>query len=311
LATAERLSLRVVVPGDPVRPTGLDDLAHREPVNGKGGVPVGIWVRGRGRLDELLSGSLAIVGARSATTYGASVAGSLAAEVARAGVTVVSGGAFGIDQAAHWGALAVSMPTVAVLACGADRHYPAAHRDLLDRIADHGAVVSEVPPGWSPTRLRFLARNRLIAAMTQGTLVVEAAHRSGALNTANWAARLGRPLLGVPGPVTSAQSEGVHELLRSGQGLLVTRGDDVLEALGPIGELISDRPRGPQRPEDALAEPERRVLEALPVVDGVRPEALARTAGMPVGVVRASLVALAELGLAETKGGRWRIRRAS
>src|SRR4029078_13034542 len=121
-----------------------------------------------------------------------------------------------IDQAAHRGALAGGVSTVAVLACGVDRAYPAAHQRLLDHLADRGAVVSELAPGCAPTRLRFLARNRVIAALTRGTVVVEAAVRSGALNTANWANRLHRTVMGVPGPVTSAPSQGVHQLIRTG-----------------------------------------------------------------------------------------------
>lgn len=311
LAEAESQGVRFVVPGDIEWPHGFDDLAVRDPVSGKGGAPVGVWVRGTGRLNELLPGSIAIVGARSATTYGDSVARSIAHEVSVAERVVVSGAAYGIDRSAHAGALSSQLPTIAVLACGADRHYPAAHRDLIDVIADTGgAVVSEVPPGWSPTKLRFLARNRLIAAMTGGAVVVEAAHRSGALNTANWSARLGRVLMGVPGPVTSAQSEGVHELIRSGQAALVTSGADVLELLAPVGESARPRPRGAERPEDALSGAERRVLDALPVVDGATVESIARTAGVGPSSVSAQLVRLGEAGLAETDGRVWRLRRA-
>ena len=180
---------------------------------------------------------MAVVGSRSATTYGAGVAAELAAHVAGEGVTVVSGAAFGIDQAAHRGALAARGPTVAVLACGVDRAYPAAHRDLLTYIAETGLVVSEAPPGCAPTKLRFLSRNRIIAAVSLGTVVVEAAVRSGALNTANWATSVNRILMGVPGPVTSAPSEGVHELLRSKDAALVTRGADVLELVSPSGSF--------------------------------------------------------------------------
>ena len=176
----------------------LDDLAGVEPLQDRGGVPLGLWVKGPLRLDEL-AGSVAVVGSRSATTYGADVAADLAAVVARAGHAVVSGAAFGIDQAAHRGALAAGGRTVAVLACGVDRAYPMAHKRLLDHLGAEGAVVSEVPTGCSPTRLRFLARNRLIAALTRGTVVVEAAVRSGALNTANWAGRLNRTADGRPG----------------------------------------------------------------------------------------------------------------
>ena len=154
--------------------------------------PIGLWVRGPLRLDELAD-SVAVVGSRSATTYGEDVARELGAGLARAGDCLVSGAAFGIDQAAHRGALAVGGPSVAVLACGVDRAYPAAHRDLIDHLAPAGAVVSELPPGCAPLRMRFLARNRIIAALTRGTVLVEAALRSGALNTAGWADSLSPP----------------------------------------------------------------------------------------------------------------------
>ena len=189
LATAARNGLRFVIPGDDEWPPGLDDLQGVEPVQERGGVPIGLWVRGPLRLDEL-AGSLAVVGSRSATTYGADLAARIAATVGQAGRAVVSGAAFGIDYAAHRGAVAVEAPTVAVLACGADRVYPLAHQQLIDHLAAEGAVVSETAPGGAPMRVRFLARNRIIAALSAGTVVVEAALRSGALNTANWAGRL-------------------------------------------------------------------------------------------------------------------------
>ena len=216
-----------------------------------GRAPLGLWVRGPLRLDALPA-PVAVVGSRSATTYGTDVAAELAAGLARAGSAVVSGAAFGIDQAAHRGALAGDGPTVAVLACGVDRAYPAAHQRLLDHLAEHGAVVSELAPGCAPTRLRFLARNRIIAALSRGTVVVEAAVRSGALNTASWTARLNRPLMGVPGPVTSAPSEGVHQLIRSGAATLVTRADDVLELTGQMGEHLAEEARAPVSARDGL-----------------------------------------------------------
>ncbi|MEQ4522378.1 DNA-processing protein DprA, partial [Nocardioides kribbensis] len=162
LVQAEERGIRFVVPGDPEWPAGLDDLRSADPLHDRGGVPIGLWVRGPLRLDEL-AGGVAVVGSRSSTTYGESVARDIAARVSLTGLTAVSGAAFGIDQAAHRGALASGAPTAAVLACGADRSYPAAHSTLLDHIATVGAVVSETAPGLPPTRIRFLSRNRLIA----------------------------------------------------------------------------------------------------------------------------------------------------
>ncbi len=243
LDRAHRAGLRFVVPGDTEWPAGLDDLATAPPVARHGGRPLGVWVRGPLGLHEIGS-AVAVVGARAATTYGTDLAARIAAGVAEHGHCVVSGAAFGIDQSAHRGALAADGRTVGVLACGADRVYPQAHARLIEHLADEHCLVSETVPGGAPTRMRFLSRNRLIAALTQGTVVVEAALRSGALNTANWAGRLHRHLMGVPGPVTSTQSAGVHQLLREGGALVVTHPDEVLEVLAPAGEHLQARPRG-------------------------------------------------------------------
>jgi DNA processing protein len=296
LEDAERRGIRFVCPGDPEWPPGLADLEHAEPLQQRGGAPLGLWLRGPGELKETCARSVAVVGSRSATTYGVGVAGELGADLGRAGVSVVSGAAFGIDQAAHRGALAVKAPTVAVLACGVDRAYPSAHRNLLDYIADTGLVVSELPPGCAPTRYRFLARNRVIAALTQGTVVVEAAARSGALNTANWATRLNRLLMGVPGPVTSAPSEGVHELLRAGDAALVTRGSDVLELISPVGSFLAPVPRGPEHARDRLTDADRQVLDAVPVTQPAEIASIARAAGIALPAAAAALDRLASGG---------------
>jgi len=305
LDVAQRLGIRFVIPSDDEWPHQLDDLAAAEPVQGRGGPPLGLWVRGPVRLHELHA--VAIVGSRSATTYGADVAAELAAGVARAGVVVVSGAAFGIDQAAHRGAVAAGGVTVAVLACGVDRAYPAAHRGLLDHLAAEGAVVSELAPGCAPTRLRFLARNRLIAALARGTVVVEAALRSGALNTANWTTRLNRPLLGVPGPITSAPSQGVHQLIRSGAATLVTSGEEVLELVGAAGEHLVEVPRGRARPRDRLPLRSQQVLDAVPVAACARADSIARTAGLGLVEVRSTLVRLRAHGLVEELPTGWRL----
>jgi DNA processing protein len=306
LLQAERLGIRFVIPGDEEWPHQLDDLAVVPTLQNRGGVPFGLWVKGPTRLDEL-GDSVAVVGSRSATTYGADVAADLSAVVVRAGPAVVSGAAFGIDQAAHRGALAGGGRTVAVLACGVDRAYPLAHRTLLDHLAVHGAVVSEVAPGCAPTRLRFLARNRLIAALTRGTVVVEAAVRSGALNTANWASRLNRPLLGVPGPVTSAPSQGVHQLIRTGAATLVTNGVEVLELVGGAGEHLVEEPRARARPRDRIPLRDQQVLDAVPRTTGAHTDSIARTAGLGLLEVRAALARLARAGLVETRTDGWRL----
>jgi DNA processing protein len=306
LARALRLGIRWVVPGDEEWPASLDELDGAEPLHRMGRTPLGLWVRGPLRLDGLPA-PVAVVGSRSATTYGTDVAAELSAGLVRAGSAVVSGAAFGIDQAAHRGALAGGGPTVAVLACGVDRAYPAAHQRLLDHLADSGAVVSELAPGCAPTRLRFLARNRLIAALTKGTVVVEAAVRSGALNTASWAARLNRPLMGVPGPVTSAPSEGVHQLIRSGAATLVTRADDVLELTGSMGEHLPEPVRAPTTPRDRLGRAQQQVLEAVPLVSPASSESIARTAGLGLAQVRSTLDGLVQRGLVERLPTGWRL----
>jgi DNA processing protein len=222
LAAAERDGMRLVCPGDPEWPPGLDDLGATR--------PCALWLRGTADLRACCQKkSLAIVGARAASAYGTHVATQIAADLAGQGWTVISGAAYGIDAASHTGALAVCGTTIAILACGPDISYPSEHRGLLADIAIRGVLVSEYPPGGRPDRLRFLARNRLIAALALGgTVVVEAAERSGTMATARHARDLGRPLMAVPGPVTSALSAGCHTLIRERRAVLVTSGADVL-----------------------------------------------------------------------------------
>ncbi|MCM1975865.1 DNA-processing protein DprA, partial [Streptomyces sp. G1] len=253
LAVARETGVRYVCPGDGEWPRQLDDLGDAR--------PLGLWVRGSPNLRMWALRSVGVVGARACTEYGAHTAATVAAGLAERGWVVVSGGAYGIDGAAHRGALAAGGATVAVLACGVDRPYPRGHTQLITRIAEQGLVIGELPPGDHPTPSRFIVRNRVIAALTRGTVVVEAAHRSGSLATARAAQRLGRHTIGVPGPVTSGLSAGVHELLR-GDAVLVTDAAEVVELVGDMGELAPDR-RGPVLPRDLLAAGTRRVLNAL------------------------------------------------
>ncbi len=305
IENAAAQGIRFVCPEDDEWPDALDDLDRAEPLQNRGGAPLGLWAKGPLRLDEACRRATAVVGSRSATTYGAAVASDIAAHLAQHGMTVISGAAFGIDQAAHRGALALKGPTVAVLACGVDRAYPSAHRNLLDYIADTGLVASELPPGCAPTRVRFLSRNRLIAALARGTVVVEAAIRSGALNTANWAVRLNRVLMGVPGPVTSAPSQGVHELIRSRGATLVTRGEDVLELVSPSGSFLSEAVRAPVLVEDRLSDRERQVLDAVPVTQPACFDSVARTAGIALRDVPVAMERLHVLGLVERTSRGW------
>lgn len=297
LRLVRRLGARVLIPGDDEWPEGLDDLEAP---------PHCLWVRGPEHLGQGCERSAAIVGARSATPYGESTAGDIAAGLCERGFTVVSGAAFGIDGAAHRGALAAEGLTVAVLAGGVERPYPEAHRGLIERITATGAVVSEVPPGSAPTRWRFLKRNRLIAAMTRGTVVVEAGLRSGSRSTAREANELARVVGAVPGPVTSMVSAGCHELIRLGQAQLVTDADEVAELLGDLGSDLAPEKRGPERPEDDLPETEARVWSALPVrsADGVA--ALALRTALAERDVLVCLGRLQLKGLASREGEGWR-----
>ncbi|MBM9460406.1 DNA-protecting protein DprA [Nocardioides sp. zg-536] len=306
LEQAERQGIRFVIPGDEEWPEQLEDLTEAGELQQRGEVPAGLWVKGPLRLDRL-GRSVAIVGSRSATTYGDQLASDLAAVVAAAGHPVVSGAAFGIDYAAHRGAVGAGAATVAVLACGVDRAYPAAHRDMLRYLGENHAVVSEAPLGASPFRIRFLARNRVIAALTRGTVVVEAAVRSGALNTASWAERLNRVVMGTPGPLTSVASQGVNQLLRSGAATLVTGPDDVLELLGSAGENLTQELRAPEQERDRLSVPERQVLDAVPVLEPAPTASIAFVAGLGAPQVAHFLEGLEERGLVEARAGGWRL----
>jgi DNA processing protein len=271
--------------------------------------PVGLWVRGPGRLDEVVDRSVAIVGSRASTAYGEHVAGELAAGLGERGWTVLSGGAYGIDAAAHRGALAVEGTTVAVLACGVDRVYPAAHGSLFARVVEAGLLVSEWPPGCAPLRHRFLVRNRLIAGLTRGTVVVEAAARSGAQATAKRARRLGKEVMVVPGPVTSAMSVGCHELLRENESgaRLVASAAHVLDTVGGFGTDLAGGPDRPPSPRDGLSDVALRVLDACQVRTGVPPERLAAIAGCEVLDVLRVLPALEVAELVQWTGTGWRL----
>ena len=293
-----RSGARLVVPGDEEWPVVLDDLGDR--------APLVLWVSGEARLDELTARSVAVVGARACSAYGEHVAAELGAALGDRGWTVVSGGAYGIDGAAHRGALAVEGPTVAVLACGVDVVYPAGHDVLLGAVRATGAVVSELPPGSRPTKVRFLHRNRLIAALSRGTVVVEAALRSGALNTAGHAEELSRVVMAVPGPATSASSAGCHELVRTRGAALVTCAADVLDLVGGLGRDGSDLRRGEDRSTDGLDPAVLRVLEALPVRRRAPADSIGRVAGHEAATVLRALAVLGSRGLADGEHGRWR-----
>jgi DNA processing protein len=306
LAQAARVRARLLLPGDPHWPGGVDDLgAH---------APLVLWLRGRP--DALAeSPSVALVGARAATGYGEHVAVEASAGLVDRGFVVVSGGAYGIDGTAHRAALAAGGTTVAFLAGGVDRFYPVGHEALLGRIAESGAVVSELACGAAPTRWRFLQRNRLIAATADATIVLEAGMRSGSLNTAGHAAALGRPLGAVPGPVTSPASAGCHRLLREFDAVCVTDAAQMAELVvaaspdrmgaGADGVDAAARPRA----LEVLTSAERRVVDALGVRRARTIEELVRSTGMEAGAVMGALGALDATGLAGRSGEGWVRRR--
>lgn len=301
LAAVAAVGGRLVCPGDREWPSQLDDLGDSR--------PTALWVRGRADLRLWALRSVAVVGARACTPYGAHMAASLASGLAELGWVVVSGAAYGVDGAAHRGALAAGGATMAVLACGVDVAYPRGHAELIGRVAEQGLVIGELPPSDHPTRSRFVLRNRVIAALTRGTVVVEAQYRSGSLVTARRAQQLGRFTMGVPGPATSGLSAGVHELLR-GEGVLVTDASEVAELVGDIGDLAPAR-RGPLLPRDLLDAVCARILDALPSRGSVNARDIARTAGTGTDEALGKLYELHSLGFVERDGDGWQLTRQS
>jgi DNA processing protein len=242
------------------------------------------------------------------------VAADIADGLAARGFTVVSGAAYGIDGAAHRAALAARGPTVAVLACGADRAYPAAHRHLIDQVAGGGAVVSEVPIGCAPYRSRFLARNRLIATLARATVVVEANLRSGSLTTARAALDHHLPVGAVPGPVTSTTSAGCHALLRETDAVLVTDAAEVAELAARIGDDLLPDPRSGASagaPGDDLDEESYGVWSAVPVSGGASTERLASASGVEPRRLLGVLAGLEAEGLVRREAGLWRKTRST
>ena len=305
---AERLGMRIIVRDEPEWPRQLNDLGDVR--------PYALWVQGAAHVRLACVRSAAIVGARAATSYGLSIARDWSAELAGEKVSIVSGAAFGIDAAAHRGALAVEGMTIAVLASGADVIYPRAHEQLIARIADEGLVISESPLGEPARRQRFLTRNRIIAALTQATVVVEAALRSGTTATANSAARLNRHVLAVPGPVTSMMSAGCHHLVREGGAILAGASADVLECLLPADEALA---MSVQRssvtrqtiaiPADALTIAQSRIRDLLPSTGEITVDDLRLASGLSVPELLSALGALSSAGFVAAEGTGW-VRRA-
>lgn len=288
LRDAEAVGARMLLPQDPDWPAGLADLGPH--------APLVLWARGSSEA-LVAQETVSIVGARASTAYGESIAAEIAGDLAATGVCVVSGGAYGIDGTAHRAALGVGGTTVAFLAGGVDRSYPAGHQQLFERIRAGGAVVSEVPCGAAPTKWRFLQRNRLIAATGLATVVVEAGRRSGTLNTAGHAADLGRPLGAVPGPVSSAASAGCHRLLREYDAICVT-------SAAEVRELWADAV--PEPPGAPAIDPHRvRLLDALSTRSPRDVQDLARRSGLDPERVRSILGMMDLEGLAARRQSGW------
>jgi DNA processing protein len=310
LATAAAVGATLLIPEDEAWPAwafAVLDLARARGANWAG-QPVAVWARGTADLATSTDQAVAVVGARAATAYGEHIAAEFAHGLTSVGMTVVSGAAYGVDGAAHRGALTAGGPTVAALGCGIDIPYPAGHSALLGRIAESGLIISEYPPGTPPARHRFLVRNRLISALAAGTLVVEAGRRSGSRNTAATAAALGRVVMAVPGPVSSAMSLGCHELIRSGDAQLVSSVDDIIESVGRLGADLATVPPQALRETDGLSDLALRIHEALDRKSGQSAEQIAIKSGIPIERVRATLPGLELTAHAERCETGWRRR---
>ena len=299
----------LVTPADPLWPPQLNDLGPAR--------PYGLWCRGDSRhlLDVASAPSVALVGSRDPSIYGTEATTHLAAELARRGYTVISGGAMGIDIAAHRAALTQQgsdLPTIAFMAGGLDRLYPAQNSDALNMIVDRGLIMSEVSVGNTPTRWRFLERNRLIAALARHTIVVEARWRSGALNTARHAMEIGRTLWAVPGQINSPNSVGTNRLLRDGLAQALTEAADILEydaaagfELGTEHESEWDRAASSSA-LDELTERQGRVWDDLSPRSYRGVDEIAAALGLSARDVMADLFHLGRCGLAESSGTSWR-----
>ncbi|MCW4353939.1 DNA-processing protein DprA [Hoyosella sp. YIM 151337] len=275
--------------------------------------PIALWKRGPLPLDELTSTAVSVVGTRAPSSYGEHSALTLSADLAAAGCTIISGAAHGIDGCAHRAALSRDAPTVAVLACGIDMPYPSTHAALINEIARRSAVVTEYPPGTSPARFRFLARNRLVAAFSDAVVVVEAGKRSGARNTAKWGRLYGRRVFAVPGPITSVSSVGCHQMIRLDEAVIATSAADVLtdsglrerdlqRALVAADETDSSA----ERTTDGLTPPQLQVFDSLPLSGGADVSSIAGCAGLPPTTVRAAIAVLEMSGFAIRTDGGWR-----
>lgn len=320
LAWARGRGWRLITPDDGEWPGTLFDDAFsalgdlesggQEGVRARAARPFALWGTGPVELARAAERSVALVGTRSSTSYGNRMAGRFAGELASVGYTVVSGGAVGIDAAAHRGALEAAGTTMAVAASGPGDIYPRSNAALFREIAKSGLVISEYPPLQPPARHRFLTRNRLVAALTRGTVVLAAGYRSGAVNTANWADAMLRPVMVLPGPVDSAEYVGCHKRLRDGAGVLVTRSSEVREVIEPVGSVDTEHQLDldfsasltQQLTRDQLV-----VFDAcgIPTDRTGTLEQISIEAGLPVSAVVRTVAELEERGVILRSGDRW------
>lgn len=316
LEAARRVGARLVTPEDKEWPAEQFDMAfgfaergsseHVRSYQADATAPHALWVRGES-LAKLCQRSVAVVGTRAISAYGAGATRLLVGGLVDKQFTIVSGGALGVDTIAHQEALDRGGATIAVAACGIDRRYPARNAELFERIAATGALCTEYPPGMAPHRHRFLTRNRLVAALTQGTVVVEAAWRSGALNTLSWATGLGRVAMAVPGPITNASSLGCHERIKRGEAELVCSAEEIRALVARAGEVDVE---GQYELEFAANEVQKLSRNELRVYDslGAKPagaQEVAAEAGMRLPLAVHLLVELERRGLVKREGSAW------
>ncbi|MDO9486009.1 MAG: DNA-processing protein DprA [Actinomycetota bacterium] len=287
-ARADAVGARIIARGDPEWPSQLDDLEVARPFV--------LWVIGSPNLRLAALKSVAIIGARASTPYGEHIAREWSSQLSAQGWMVASGGAYGIDAAAHRGVLSAGGVTTCVLATGVDVAYPRAHSELLARICDMGLLVSESPLGAQARRQRFLTRNRIIAALTRATVVVEAALRSGTTSTANAAFALNRPVLAVPGPVTSPMSAGCHHLIREQLATVASAWSDIPEILGALATVPAVAVQEQARQIDALDGVAARVFDAFPRARAIDQHSLLVQSGVGVKDLLGALSTLEMLG---------------
>ncbi|WKD59064.1 DNA-processing protein DprA [Corynebacterium caspium] len=319
LSKAAAQDIRLIYPGHSEWPTSLFDRAfgfaatglspHLRTYQADAVAPHVLWLKGNGNLPALTAQAVAIVGSRAVTRYGQTVTKAIATGLAQHQWTIISGGAVGVDSVAHRTVLAMQKPTIAIAACGLDFDYPASNRKLFNEIVKDGLQISEYPPGRHPQRHRFLTRNRLVAALSQGVVATQAAWRSGALNTLSWAEGLGRMAMAVPGPITESASLGCHARIRNGSAQLVSSADEIRGLLTAIGTLDIEEQFELQfspTPIQGLSHNELRVYDAVSPDRAADTQTIAQESGLTLTLTIHLLVELQQKNLITLERGKWR-----